>query len=248
MKIQFVSDLHLEMGYNITPMLIPQLGDVLVLAGDIHTGLEGLKYAIRHSEYFDHVIYILGNHEYYGKDIVHLTNMIRAYGTPSNVHCLLDSSVLINDVWFYGTTLWSKIAKVEEITVSQYLNDYYRITKNTINNFSIQDSNELYDKSLAGIELFTRQHKNDKTCVVTHHLPSYACIHKKYSDSQVNSAFASNAIHTLSHVPDVWIHGHTHTSVDVKIDNCRVVANPRGYSGYNGAENGHFDLTRTIEL
>lgn len=65
MKIQLLSDLHIEFGHY----AYPETGtdtDVVVLAGDIHTKDCGVKWAL--DEIKDRpVIYVLGNHEFYGK-------------------------------------------------------------------------------------------------------------------------------------------------------------------------------------
>jgi predicted phosphodiesterase len=61
-KIQTLSDLHIEF----QPFqLIETDADVIVLAGDIHVGEKGVKWAIANIPNKP-VIYVLGNHEYYG--------------------------------------------------------------------------------------------------------------------------------------------------------------------------------------
>jgi hypothetical protein len=30
----------------------------------------------------------------------------------------------------------------------------------------------------------------------------------------------------------VWTHGHTHDTFDYMVGSCRVICNPRGYTGY----------------
>ena len=61
MKINYVSDLHLEFG----PMEIePDAGDVLVLAGDIDIKCQ-VDWINSIASKFDHVIYVLGNHEFF---------------------------------------------------------------------------------------------------------------------------------------------------------------------------------------
>ncbi|MDQ6961609.1 MAG: metallophosphoesterase family protein [Mariprofundaceae bacterium] len=60
MKIQLLSDLHLE---HASCDVSAHHADVVVLAGDIGVGLEGLLWA---KEVFDvPVIYVAGNHEYH---------------------------------------------------------------------------------------------------------------------------------------------------------------------------------------
>ena len=63
MKIQILSDLHIE----IEEFKISETGcDVIVLAGDIHVGDKGVSWAIQNIK-SKPVLYVLGNHEFYGK-------------------------------------------------------------------------------------------------------------------------------------------------------------------------------------
>lgn len=57
-------------------------------------------------------------------------------------------------------------------------------------------------------------------------------VHPRYKDDIVSAAFAS-CCENLVEQANVWIHGHTHCSVDTKIGDApdfgRVICNPRGY-------------------
>lgn len=46
--------------------------------------------------------------------------------------------------------------------------------------------------------------------------------------------------------PKLWIHGHTHESVDYRVGRTRVVCNPHGYAGH--AVNARFDPRFTVEV
>jgi hypothetical protein len=49
--------------------------------------------------------------------------------------------------------------------------------------------------------------------------------------------------------PDLWVHGHTHTSFDYEVNGCRVVSNPRGYFQRDGSwENSRFDPALVIKV
>ena len=65
MKIHILSDLHTEFSDFDPPETD---ADVVVLAGDIGVGPSGIEWAADH--WLDRpVIYVAGNHEYYGHDI-----------------------------------------------------------------------------------------------------------------------------------------------------------------------------------
>ncbi len=72
MKIHVLSDLHSEFAGFIIPKTD---ADVLVLAGDIGTKLSGLEQALTSRQI--PVVYVAGNHEYYGAAIPKLTAELR---------------------------------------------------------------------------------------------------------------------------------------------------------------------------
>ena len=61
MRLHILGDLHLEFGTAKVPVTD---ADVVVLAGDIHLGREGRKWARGHFQ-DKPVVYVLGNHEFY---------------------------------------------------------------------------------------------------------------------------------------------------------------------------------------
>ncbi|WP_199268611.1 metallophosphoesterase [Myroides fluvii] len=62
MKIQLISDLHLEFGSG-TPLSFDKT-DLVIFAGDTHLGSKGIEWI---KKYIPNkkVLYLLGNHEYY---------------------------------------------------------------------------------------------------------------------------------------------------------------------------------------
>ena len=65
LKIQFFSDIHLEFGNFDIPATD---ADVIVAAGDIGVGLHGIEWLQQRKK---PIVYLAGNHEYYGGDLVH---------------------------------------------------------------------------------------------------------------------------------------------------------------------------------
>lgn len=116
MKIHILSDIHLEFGkwpMNIDVNTID--ADVTVLAGDIGVGLEGFQWALSIDR---PVIYVMGNHEFYGqRPMNELWRKAREKVEHTHVHLLENESVLIDDprnsgvhVRFLGATLWTDFA------------------------------------------------------------------------------------------------------------------------------------------
>ncbi len=81
MRLQILSDLHLEFGDRQRPR---PLADVVVLAGDIHQGKAGLTWAKRNFPNTP-VIYVLGNHEFYRHSIPDLTKIVKREAKGSHV-------------------------------------------------------------------------------------------------------------------------------------------------------------------
>lgn len=95
-----------------------------------------------------------------------------------------------------------------------------------------------------------------KTVIITHHAPSSMSIEDRYATDALNVFYFSEMTYDLmDNNPDVWIHGHMHTSFDYLIDptkqicNTRVICNPRGYSTVSTeAGNKGFDANKYIEV
>src|SRR5271155_1614541 len=103
MRLRVLSDLHLE-SCDWTPPESP--ADVIILAGDIHNGTSGLKWARREFASLP-VIYVPGNHEFFGGQIDHVLAELRIEARRCNIHLLEGDEITIGNVRFLGTTLWS---------------------------------------------------------------------------------------------------------------------------------------------
>ena len=72
-RLHVLSDLHLEHA----PFAIPEVdADVLVLAGDIAPGGAGIEWMRRHADGRP-IVYVAGNHEFYGQDLPGLIGRLR---------------------------------------------------------------------------------------------------------------------------------------------------------------------------
>ncbi len=116
MKLHILSDLHNEFLRNSKNLFqhrwdgsIPDTdADIIVLAGDIDTGIQVAEWAIDESERLGkHIIYVLGNHEFYHHEYGALREKIKLLCEDKNVHCLDPGSYVLDDVRFVGATLWT---------------------------------------------------------------------------------------------------------------------------------------------
>jgi hypothetical protein len=105
-KIRVLSDLHLEFQDWVPPK---SDADIVVLAGDIHVGVHGIEWARRRFP-LTPVVYVPGNHEYYGGSLQAVREELYARGKCLGVDVLDGRKSVIGGVRFLGATLWTDFA------------------------------------------------------------------------------------------------------------------------------------------
>ena len=245
-KINEQSDLHLE--FDKRNKYVPTfLGeDVLILAGDIQVGLEDTMYPwfadlLETRE----VIYVLGNHEFYNQDFYDILNGLPFFearvnelaekrGFTHKLHCLQNGVYETDDAKFIAATMWTDFGKdnpLVKLAGIQGMNDFRIISvgKDVLTPAVVmaehQTSRKFVEDELA-------KPTNKKKIVITHHQPSYQSVHEQYRnkrDELFNYLYYSD-LDELVAKTDAWFAGHTHVSLDYKIENARVICNPRGYN------------------
>jgi Icc-related predicted phosphoesterase len=230
MKIQYASDLHMEMGGS--PLRRRHIGgDLLVLAGDIVANPSHLWDCFRGFLMTDiPVIYILGNHEFYHHDFASGMELYRMLECLPGVHLLEDQSIEIGGVRFLGTTLWSDFFGGRQgLAAEEGLNDFILIS-NGGDRLRWTDVAKRYHESLDWLTTELRTPFPGKTVVITHHAPSALSNPPQFAESPISGAFYSNLDDLIEETqPALWIHGHMHDSSDYRIGKTRVVCNPYGY-------------------
>jgi Icc-related predicted phosphoesterase len=250
MKLHILSDLHVEFG----ELELPETNaDVVILAGDIHVGKKGFDWA-KDNFRNQKVIYVLGNHEYYRKAIPKLTEKLKERSVGTNVHILENEALTIENVLFLGCTLWSDFRLLNNLNVAvivaqEMMNDYKLIRLNPIyRKIQPSDTAIWHRKSRSWLEKELKKGKKEekKTVVITHHAPSILSVPEQYKNEQLSASFASEMETFIEKTePDLWIHGHIHTSSDYHIGSTRVICNPRGYAN---EPNHNFDVNLVVEI
>ena len=101
MKLNVLSDLHLSLG----ALTIPENdADVVILAGDLARPREAIAWA---SGFAKPVLYVPGNHEFYGGGIEGTVEELKRLCAGTTIHVLDNDEVTIDGVRFLGTTLWT---------------------------------------------------------------------------------------------------------------------------------------------
>jgi predicted phosphodiesterase len=239
MKIAVFSDLHLEVSSWSPPERTLREADLIVLAGDISTHTNGLEWA-RTAFPEQRIVYVAGNHEFYGSEIHGLQKELRATALRLGIDFLECDEVVIDGVRILGTTLWTDFqlygageamgAAMNE--ASRFMLDFSRIRYSPMPRFQPSHSVSIHRQSRFWLSEKLAEPFNGKTVVVTHHAPSMQSIATNYANSPMSAAFASN-LDDLVVKADLWIHGHTHTAFRYQVgedpSKGHVVCNPRGY-------------------
>lgn len=106
MKLYVLSDLHVEFSPFTPDPDTVKAADVIILAGDIYLGVKGITWA-RKTFPDKPVVYVAGNHEFYGFHWDKLLDQLREEARAQDVYYLENESVSINGVRFLGATLWT---------------------------------------------------------------------------------------------------------------------------------------------
>lgn len=242
MKLHILSDLHLEFERLDPPRTD---ADVIVLAGDIHTGLRGLEWAL---EYFYNrpVVYVLGNHEYYRNAIPQLLQKMRLRSENTNVRILENEAISIDNVQFFGCTLWSDFKLfgnegISRLHAQSGMNDYSKIRfGQNYRKLRAMDTQMFHMQSVRWLKEALNEYTTKTKVIITHHAPSIKSIPYKAASDPLTPAFVSNLDSlVIGSGAELWIHGHAHESCDYTLGSTRVLSNPRGYpESYNQAFNG----------
>jgi len=236
-NLQIMSDLHFEFhhdhGESFINGLDPSNVDILVLAGDIASLNGGMLAGALHqfSKKFKNVVYVPGNHEFY-KTAIRLGWNKLHNTTVKTVHILHNEAKTVDGVRFYGGTMWfPETYDPMTINAKTRMNDFYQISD--MEPECYRENTDFVNKY--GVNV------NEKTVVLTHHLPSPESTPRRFRASQLNPFFVCDMQQKIEScaVPQLWIHGHTHDFNDYNMhlgygDDCpklRVVANPHGYPG-----------------
>jgi predicted phosphodiesterase len=231
-KIHILSDLHIEFA----PFSPPETdADVVVIAGDVHIkshGLDWIKAAFPNKP----VIYVLGNHEFYGETIPKLTLKLKNLTQGTHIHILENDLLAIDDVLFFGSTFWTDFRlygdpRLAGYHATQQMTDFRKIhVSPDYHRLRSIDTAALHACSRTWLENHINQYSGAIKIIITHHAPSKRSIPETFQEDIVSAAYASNLDDFVEKSgAKIWIHGHIHTCRDYQIGNTRIVCNPRGY-------------------
>jgi predicted phosphohydrolase len=218
----------------------------MILAGDTGKGTHAIQYAQdTYGDSADHIVIIAGNHEYYGGTYQKVLAEMRAYAEQfPHLHFLENNTVELNGLNIVGATAWTDYSyggsgqPLNLYRAADLMHDYQRITwKDRASGYR-----KIKSLDLLGINreskrfIFSELQRlaGKVNVVVTHHAPTPLSIHEKYQRDESNFCFVNQWGNDIAYSSAAyWLHGHTHTSSDYQVGDCRVIANPIGYPGEN---------------
>ena len=238
MKIQYVSDLHLEFSENlryITENPIIPSGDILLMAGDIlclHLVQEKefadfFQYI---SDHWKQVIWIPGNHEYYGNELLATHDNISKSIIHNNITLVNNITITIENVRIVSTTLWSKLPKIHTTYIANRMNDFRAIKYNG-NRLTTDDYNHCHEVAVKYLNAELNKNYKGATIVLSHHVPTRLYYPPQYAGDILNYAFATELDYLIetSNI-HAWIYGHHHQYVPAfEISNTAMLTNQLGY-------------------
>lgn len=245
MKINYMSDIHLEFG----PLDNIPAGETLILAGDIDVIRNDTNQLIDWMEDlpYKNILYIPGNHEFYNGRILNIQeNLKSALEKNTKIHYLHNDTITIDGIHFVGSILWSDFNNKNYASMKRAQHsgwpDYNIIWYNEHRKWMPKIIVEEFDKCVK----FLWENITVGSVVITHYLPSFLSVGPTFAGNNMNGAFASNLdelILTLE--PSHWIHGHTHDTFDYMMGTTNVLCNPRGY--FPNELNATFDINACFE-
>jgi UDP-2,3-diacylglucosamine pyrophosphatase LpxH len=247
MKIQLLSDLHLEVHPHFVPEPAPG-ADVLVLAGDIGSyqpgsllqgqdfGLERFSPLPQYAGWPCPVIFVPGNHEYDMQDFDAAHARLRAACERMGMVWLERETAVLGGVRFVGTTLWSDY---DAMSMHEGVSDLTRLLK--LREKAFRAANFYLQKTggTRGGEPFLAEPTREQSLVcqqwlrqalarpfdgptvaVTHFAPSLRSADPRYGLVPGTAGFC-NVLDDLLPFADLWLHGHLHSPSDYVAEGLR---------------------------
>ncbi len=250
MRINYLSDLHLELGREKIEDYtdLGKDADVVVIAGDLTNSVDIVNSLriLATALFPKDIIYVTGNHDYYRSSKREVNgNLSILHDQHNNLHILQQSSVIIDDVVFIGTTGWQDREDYNEINFFM-MNDFHKIEGHgkDVRLFGRSDYNFIKEE-------LKKDWQVRKKVVVTHLTPSAIGINWGSEEVESKNDYINayyNEWDTLVVHSDLWICGHCHDSIDTPIGKkSRIVRNALGYKK-SKRENLSFDRDKIVEI
>lgn len=247
MRIQYCSDLHLEINKKIEyPTLLEPVAPVLALVGDIGDpeSVELESFLTWCCGAWKQVIYIPGNHEFWRvkpgtrKTVNSAMAILKGFEAklPNLMVCWRTKFVSEDGVVVLATPLWSRPAE----GVIPHENEHAWIDPDR--SFDSETLSRLHEADLLWLQRELQINRKRTVVVLTHYAPSLMLVDRRLVKEADESLYASD-LDTLIRPPIVaWVCGHVHQTIQWTKDwenangesgNVLILTNPRGYHDEN---------------
>jgi predicted phosphodiesterase len=250
-RIQFVSDIHLEMmrarSFHPSHIVLPGEAEFLALCGDIGYPEDAiLEEFLRFcSNNYRTVFWVPGNHEFYSTTQMTIQDKFKKMESLCQ---LFPNIILMNQravnipgtpLRIIGCPLWTHIPEDFAPQAQKYMNDFRLIYKTMNKRISVDDLNAWHvsDRTWIESEIRAAEQSGQELVVLTHHLPTQRLVHQKYEGHPLNVCFATSLDSILRFPIRAWLCGHSHTANEARVNSVLCALNPGGYPGEN--EEGH---------
>ena len=244
-----MSDLHLEFTEYSPDIVADAQEDLVVLAGDIGKGTQGIHWAKRAFPGTP-VLYVMGNHEYYGRDWDQLLDEAYSASDGTNVRLLEDDVYHYRGVRFLGCSLWTNfllqggLARPQAMAACERSINDFQFIRFQGRKLLARDTLERHEQSAAWLRKELAD-SDEVTVVVTHHAPCLAARNPRFPIDGVSNTFYSDLEDDYFQSPTAWIFGHTHHSMEgFPYVGTRLYSNQRGYP----REGVDFDWCKVLEV
>lgn len=233
MKTSFFN-LRTKNGSN-TDEVIDEHYRVLAACGDICSIDQMTVYLDKVSALYDYVLFVPGNHEYYGQEMNSINTALDDINKQyDNVHIFIPGNerlLLRDDLMIHGTTLWADVykgcrvnSKRTPISIGNRLLNYI-------------DMNSLYDYAVEQLDntIAISADRSLDTIVLTHHAPTLSVRNIYYSND--HCGYVSDLTYLLADPLIAWVYGHTHSNITTTVNDVLITSSQWG-SPRNIVKNG----------
>lgn len=252
MKIQLLSDLHLEVHPQFVPEPAPE-ADLLVLAGDIGSyqndsqvagdnfGLERFSPLPQWGGWPTPVVFVPGNHEYDMQDFDAAHDRLRRTCDRLGLLWLERETLVLDGVRFVGTTLWSDFDALADHEQCTDLTRRLRLRQKAFRaaNFYLAKTGTtragtpwlaepMREQALAcmtWLEDALARPFDGPTVAITHFAPSLRSADPRYGLAPGTAGFCNALDHLLPRAT-LWLHGHLHAPSDYTVQGQQADGTP----------------------